>query len=181
MKHIIQVLLLVGTLIIYFGCSENIPSTPELNQSDQVLNTLEKKPLPNLIGTVVTDFTLTPPTFWNGTVDFGVIGKYSITFVSYDAPRDFSQASPFHEDLYIYRLEGDWNNQADVYLKAYDDGVVVLANNPPDSTKFLANGKVVEANGPLEMWQDRIVHFRGFVKWVSVGLPKEARGTIQIN
>ena len=130
---------------------------------------------------MVADFTPTPPTVWNGTIDFGTVGKYSITFYSLTPPRDYSQASPFSEDFYIYKLGGDWQNPADVYLKSHHDGVLVYANNPPDSTKFVANGKIVEAYGPFEIWQNRIYHIRGFVTWVSVGLPKGGRGTLQIN
>lgn len=181
MKKLIFVFLFFGIAMFYIGCSDQNPSAPGLNQNDQVVNILDKKPAPNIIGNLVADFTLTPPTVWNGTIDFGTVGKYSITFYSLTPPRDYSQASPFSEDFYIYRLGGDWQNQADVYLKGHHDGVLVYANNPPDSTKFESNGKVVEASGPFEMWQDRIYHIRGFVTWVSVGLPKGGRGTLQIN
>ncbi|MGB5847417.1 MAG: hypothetical protein WBH40_02955 [Ignavibacteriaceae bacterium] len=43
MKRLILVFLFVGIAAIYFGCSENNPSAPELNQNDQVTTSLEKK------------------------------------------------------------------------------------------------------------------------------------------
>lgn len=178
MKRFIFAVLLIGTVIIYSGCSEDNPSAPDSGQTDRVTSTLDKL---NITGTVNTDFTLTPPTFWNGTADFGDMGIYGITFVSFEPPRDYSQASPFYEEFYIYELGTNWQDPANVYLSGWDAGVVVLANNPPDSSMFLANGKLVEAKGPFEMWQDRIVHFRGYVSWVTPGLPESALGKISIN
>lgn len=178
MKQLIVVSLLAGIAIIYFGCSENNPSVPDENQNARVTNELAKL---NLTGIMTNEFTFTPPTFWNGTIDFGSEGIYSITFISYDPPRAYSQASPFYEDFYIYELGTNWQDPANVYLSGWDSGVLVLANNPPDSTKFVANGKIVEAYGPFEMWLDRNVHFRGFVSWVSIGLPQGAIGTIRLD
>ena len=180
MKRLILMFLVIGTVLIFFGCQEESALAPELDQSDQVPASLTK-PLPNLIGTANTPFTFTPPTFWNGTVDFGVAGEYSITFISYDPPRQYSQASPFYEDFIIYELGTDWTIPENVYLKGWNAGVVTYANNPPDPCKFLANGKIEEAYGPLEMWQGRNVHIRGIVNWISVGVPQGALGTFRIN
>ena len=181
MKRLILMFLVIGTVLIFFGCQEESALAPELDQSEQLPAPLAKKPSPSLTGTQALDFTLTPPTFWNGTVDFGVAGKYSITFISHGPPRVYSQASPFYEDFYIYELGATWTNPANVYLKGWNAGVVTYANNPPDPCKFLANGKIEEAYGPLEMWQDRTVHIRGVVNWVTVGLPAGAVGTFRIN
>jgi hypothetical protein len=180
MKHLMLVFLVIGATLIFFGCSENSTSAPELSQGDQVTNSLAK---PHLTGHQVTPFTLTPPTFWNGTVDFGEDGKYGLTFVSYEPPRAYSQASPFYEDFSIYEL----GNPANVYLKGWNAGVVTYANNPPDPCKFLANGKVEEAYGPLEEWLGRNVHIRGTVFWNPVPhpdfglLPDHAEATFRIN
>jgi hypothetical protein len=180
MYRLILNFLVISAIMVFFGCSAD-PSAPEISQSDQVTVPLAKKSLPSLTGIAVSDFTLTPPTFWNGTVDFGVGGLYSITFISLGEPRVYSQASPFNEEFYIYQLGTDWTNPANVYLKGWDNGVVVYANDPPDTTKFLANGKIEEAYGPLAMWQSRSVHIRGYVTWVSLGLPQGAFGTFRIN
>jgi hypothetical protein len=42
MKRLILVFLFVGIAVVYFGCSENNPSAPELNQNAQVTAPLEK-------------------------------------------------------------------------------------------------------------------------------------------
>ncbi|MBT8380478.1 MAG: hypothetical protein KJN64_14760 [Ignavibacteria bacterium] len=182
MKSLMLVFLVIGATLIFFGCSENNPSASELSQGDQVTNSLAKKPL---TGHQITPFTLTPPTFWNGTVDFGEDGKYGLTFVSYEPPRAYSQASPFYEDFYIYEEGSDWTNPANVYLKGWNAGVVTYANNPPDPCKFLANGKVEEAYGPLEEWLGRNVHIRGTVYWkidpVVGMIPEYAEATFRIN
>ncbi|MBT8387260.1 MAG: hypothetical protein KJO12_07590 [Ignavibacteria bacterium] len=191
MKHLMLVFLVIGATLIFFGCSEKNPTAPELSQSDQVTNTQAKKPSPNLIGTTNTPFNFPPlpdpggsglPIFWKGTIDFGE-DTYGIYFLSYDAPRGYSQASPFYEDFVIHEL----GNTANVYLKGWNAGVVTYANNPPEPCQFLANGKVDEAYGEFEEWQGRNLHIKGTVYWnpipiPGVGLiPEYAAGTLRIN
>ena len=60
MKRLILVFLFVGIAVIYFGCSENNPSAPELNQSDQVTASLEKKVHTYFSGTSTNIGTLDP-------------------------------------------------------------------------------------------------------------------------
>ncbi len=43
MKHLILGFLILGIVIIYFGCTENIPSGPEINPGSQITASLEKK------------------------------------------------------------------------------------------------------------------------------------------
>ena len=183
MKKIIFVFLLIGAAISFWSCSENIPSAPELNQGDQLSqhSALAKKPAPSLIGEAVIDFTFTPPTFWNGTIDFGADGKYGMTFISYDPPRDFSQASPYYEDFVIYELGTDWTDDANVVIKGWNAGVVTYANKDPEPVKVRANGEIVEAYGSFETWKGRKVHMRGMVYWKSVGVPDVAISTVRIN
>lgn len=183
MKRLIFVFLVIGATMIFFGCSENNSTAPELSQSDLVTNTMAKKPAPNLIGEAVIDFTFTPPTFWNGTIDFGTDGKYGMTFISYDPPRDFSQASPYYEDFYIYELgtDFDWENPTNVVMKGWNAGVVTYANKDPEPVKVRANGEIVEAFGSFKMWESRKVHMQGLVYWESVGLPDVAISTVRIN
>ena len=65
--------------------------------------------------------------------------------------------------------------------------MVTYANKVPEPVKFHANGKVDEAYGPFDWWQDRNVHIRGLVYWeigedgLPTGLPIEAKGTFRIN
>ncbi len=183
MKNSILFLLVFGVTMLFSGCSEDNTLTPGSEQNGSVESSLKgtKKPLPTLIGELNCDFTFTPPTFWNGTIDFGAYGLYSITFISYDAPRDYSQASPFKEDIIIYELGTDWTNPANVYMRETHSGVMTLANKVPDPTKFVANGKIEEAYGPLEMWQGCNVHISGEVTWIDVGIPEGGTGTIRIN
>jgi len=123
MKKIIFMFLLIGAVMFFWSCTENNPSAPELSQSDQVTNSLAKKTAPSLTGTAHADFTFTPPTFWNGTITFGE-ETYGLTFFSFDAPRDYSQASPFYEEFIIYTLGTDWTNPDNVVMKGWDAGVV---------------------------------------------------------
>jgi hypothetical protein len=181
MKNLIFVFLVIGATMIFFSCQEDSVIAPVSDQSDQVPVSLAKKPAPNLIGTMYTDFTFTPPTYWNGTVDFGTTGTYSITFFSYDPPRQYSNASPFKEDFIIYELNSDWQDSKNVYLKGWAKGVTTFANNPLDPAKFVSNGKIEEAYGPLEMWDDRNVHSSGNIHWEAQGVPDYGDGTFRIN
>jgi hypothetical protein len=186
------IFLLIGTAMIFFSCSGDNPMAPKSNQGDPMMaakfnptdlvtTSLAKKPSPNLVGTTNTPFTFTPPTFWNGTIDFGGV-IYGLTFISYDAPRDYSQASPFEEDFIIYEFGTDWTIPANVYLTGWDNGVVTKANRPPDPCKFVANGEVEIANSPFEMWLGRKVHISGIVYWhPTSGLPDYATSTFRIN
>ena len=56
------------------------------------------------------DLTLSPTSetnYWNGTVDFGDYGEFSIAFFTYTPPRDFSQVYPFEEDFISKETKGD--------------------------------------------------------------------------
>ena len=140
-----------------------------------------KKPAANLIGDTDCPFTITPPTFWNGTVDFGSKGIFGLTFFSEGAPRDYSQASTFYETWVIYYLESDYNDPANVVMRGWNKGVVTFANSVPDPVNFNANGKVTEAYGPLEAWEGCNWHVKGLVYWVAPGLPEKAVGQVRIN
>ena len=72
MKKLILVFFVIGTVMVFLGCQEESALTPELSQNEQIPASLVK-PLPNLTGTTYTPFTFTPPTFWNGTIDFGYV------------------------------------------------------------------------------------------------------------
>ena len=104
MKNLIFVFLVIGATMIFLGCQEDSVIAPVSDQSDQVPVSLAKaKPSPNLIGTTNCLFSFAnPPIFWKGTIDFGEKGIYGLYFISYDPPRDYSQASPFYEDFVIY-------------------------------------------------------------------------------
>ena len=74
MKQSISLLLIMGVSIVFFGCSENtlVPALDDPAQLEQVANMKSaKKPAANLVGDTDCPFTGPPPTWWNGTVDFG--------------------------------------------------------------------------------------------------------------
>ena len=179
-------LLIFGVSILFFGCSENnlnpaLDDPAQIEQEEALLKGA-KKPSAMLEGTTNTPFTFTPPTFWNGTVDFGAYGVFGLTFISYDPPRDYSQASPFHEDFVIYILNSDWLEPENVVMKGWNKGVVTNANNLPDPVRFHANGKITEAYGPLEEWKDCNWHISGLVYYNGVDpFPEKAMGEVRIN
>jgi hypothetical protein len=184
MKHLHFVFLVIGVTLVLAGCSEDPVLAPE-HDSSATAQTEEESPLlksakpaPKLIGATDCGFSFAnPPIFWQGTVDFGDVGLYGLKFISYDPPRDFSQASPFYEDFIIY----DLMDESIVYMKGWNAGVVTYANKDPEPVNFHANGKVTEAYGPLEGWVGRSVHIKGLVTWIDVGIPEGAKGTLRIN
>jgi hypothetical protein len=169
MKRYFFVFLFIGIALLYLGCSENNPIISELSRSDQVTNTLTKKPL---TGTTYADFTGTPPYFWVGTI---IIGEdtYGMKFKNLSGPpRAYSGASPFEEEYELW----DEGFQT-LYLKGTHSGVVSYANS-----QFVANGTVEEAYGPFETWLGRNSHNSGVITWEIVGvLPDYCTGTFRIN
>ncbi len=57
MKNLFFVFLIVGIVLVFFGCSENIPTAPELNQSHQIADQSD------LVVTTLTN----PKTIFTGT------------------------------------------------------------------------------------------------------------------
>lgn len=184
MKHCISLLLIIGVSIMFFGCSEDnlgpVPDDPA--QLEQLANLKSaKKPAAKLVGDTDCPFTLTPPTLWNGTVDFGDKGVFGLTFFSTGPGRDYSQASHFYETWVIY-LEGtDYNDEANVVMRGWNKGVVTYANKIPEPVNFHANGMVTEAYVPLEEWEGCNWHISGLVYWVMLDLPEKAVGQVRIN
>jgi len=179
MKLSILVFLVIGATFIFFGCSEKNPSAPELSQSDQVTNTLAKKPAPKLIGTVYLDFsTANPPYFWVGTVTFGT-EIYDLTYKSIgNPPPPPPQAFVFAERFEIY-ADGKLGKEEYLLLEGPNAGVVPCGNN-----KFVANGKVefAKPGGPFEEWMGRNVHTNGIITWVvPCVFPLGATATLRIN
>jgi len=177
MKNLI-VLCLLGVSILFSGCYEDSMTT---DVSDELKSA--KKPASSLIGAGECIFTFTPPTFWNGVVDFGDAGEYKITFISLgDGPRDFSQASPFEEDFVIYDINADWPpSESEIVLTGHHSGVLIFANKLPEPSKAIANGKVTLANSPLYEWMGCTTHFNALVNWWEPGVPSGAVFTVRIN
>ena len=180
MKKLILIFLFLGTAMFYFSCSDNSPSAPGLNQSDRITKTLDKKPAPNLMGTTDANFVAGTQgdVVWDGTIEFDGYGTYGIRFHHTGGAGVIGQANHGEEYYEIYDLV----NPTFIYLAGPDEGVVPLANKPPDPVKFILNGEVEVANTPFEMWLDRNVHMRGVVEWDQVtGRPLKALGIFRIN
>ena len=188
MKKLILIFLFFGIAALYIGCSDNNPSAPQLNQSDQITNTLDKKPVPHITTAMNLNFVLPwmrpyPELSWEGTININGVDYYMKFDHLSGPPRDYSQVSPFEEYFYIM----DGNN---VVLAGPDAGVTVLANKLPEPTKYVMNGKIEVANEPLADWLGRPVHMSGVINWQFVtppgasepGLfPATAPGTFRIN
>ena len=176
LRNLFAGMLIIPTLMIMTACSEdNVLTGSEIDPG--IAGLKSAKEAPTLVGIQHCEFSFDhPPVFWTGTVDFGDGNIYGIKFISYDAPRAFSQASPFYEDFIIYDLA-----DGTVYLKGWDKGVVTYANKDPEPVKYNAMGKVMEAYGPLETWLGRTAHFQGIVNWVDVGIPESIEGTFRLN
>ena len=56
MKSFISIFLVIGSVLIFFGCEHDNLTDPELNQSNQVVNSLAKKAAPSLQCTIAYVF-----------------------------------------------------------------------------------------------------------------------------
>jgi hypothetical protein len=181
MRNLSLVLLVIGSIFIFFGCQEDSALTPLSSQSDQDVNSLAK-PAPTLTGIAITSFNLDdPPYFWRGTVDFGDETIYGLVFNSHGFPTVRGKSSHFEEEFIIFQFGTDYTDPNNYYLKGSNAGIVANENKPPDPVKFLSNGTVEIANYPFEGWLGRSVHIRGVVNWLPNGDPEEAVGTLRIN
>lgn len=180
MKRLILIFLILGIAMLYTSCSDNNPSAPEFNPKDQVTKTLDKKPAPNLIGTTDANFVAGTQgdVAWDGTIEFDGDGIYGIRFHHTGGAGVLGQVNHGEEYFEIY----DLGNPTVIYLAGPDEGVVPLANKPPEPVKFILNGEVEVANTPFDMWSDRNIHMRGVVEWdPTTGKPLKALGVFRIN
>jgi hypothetical protein len=182
MKRFRTILLTVFVSLLFSGCAEDGFLNPN-DTCDPAKSTLKsaKKPLPHLYGTQVCAFNPSNPQMFDCTIDFGDMGVYSITFIPHGPPRDFSQASPFEEDVIIHYLDTDWTNPQNVVLIGFAKGIHTLANRPPEPTHFATNGDILEAYGPFEMWGGRKLHSDGKFYWTPEGMPDRVECVWRIN
>ncbi|HUW92316.1 MAG TPA: hypothetical protein VMV74_04060 [Bacteroidales bacterium] len=157
MKTLIKLLSFMAITCLVLSCNKSDiydeVSEPVLKRADI--------PIPNLVGTMDLTLSFTSETnFWNGTVDFGDYGVFSIAFFTYTPPRDFSQVYPFEEDFIIYKLGTNWTDPENIYLKGSHQGLLKLAKTP---IEFIVNGKITEAYFPLAFCMGRPYHCKGTV------------------
>ena len=178
MKHLIVVFLFLGIAMFYFGCSDNNPSTPALNQSDQVTNTLDKKPAPTLNCTtvysymgnlgIVEDGRLLG---WEGEIHGdieGVIQWWMASMV-------FTGQASHYTDRFVI-----WNASKTVKLLVGDEAGTTTARHGKNSN-WRTNGIVIEAYGDFEDWNGRMNHAEGHFTWTASGDPDHGEGTFRIN
>jgi len=176
---------LVAVLLLFFcaGCSEDDLVAPNFDRNVQPNDELKEanKIVPNLtgIGDLVVSPT-SPTNIWNGTIDFGDYGEYSISFFTLTPPQDRSQVYLFDEDFIIYELGTDWRLPENIVLKGSTKGRLVFANKVPDPIKFESNGKITEASAPFEKCANRPVHIKGTI-FSSQSGPPTAVGVMRIN
>ena len=123
--------------VIFISCAQNNSYSPGDKKSDRTVKSLKEKSTQKLIGKAFVNFTQTPPTFWNGVVDFENYGRYNITYIGYEPPKDSGNNKIFTEDFIIYEI-GNPNN---ILLKGSQSGKLVNANKKPIPTKPLDSEK----------------------------------------
>ena len=183
--------LVIGTAIIFFGCSGDNPMAPKLNQSDpmakelsqsdQVPTSLAKKPAPTLTGTTMYDFVGHLGNFdaegrllaWVGTINGedieGVIKWWMVL--------------PFKETGQVTHYEDRfeiWNFAEDVLLLAGDEAGTTTARHGKNSN-WRTNGIVTEAGPGFEDWIGRKNHAEGHFTWVEPDWPDQGYGTFRVN
>ena len=168
MKKLLLIFLFVGIAMLYSSCSDNNPSAPVLSKSDQVTNTLDKKPGANLIGEM--DLTFMPG--WDGTITFEDGSIYGIRFFHL-GDKMVGVAYHFWERWEIY--------DGQVVLMAGPDEGVSPGPHFPDPTPYVMNGYVSEAYGDFAEWLGSNVHMSGVIYYDASGNPLTAPGTFRAN
>ncbi|MEJ2195641.1 MAG: hypothetical protein P8X73_12395 [Ignavibacteriaceae bacterium] len=181
MKDIIVVFLFMGITLLYFGCSDN-PSAPVLDQSDQVTNTLDKKPAPTLNCTTEYFFVGTLGIMdgqgrllaWEGPISGDINGVIQ-WWMDIGTKVNTGQASHYVDRFVIL------NNEKTVLLLAGDEAGTTTARQGKNSN-WRTNGIVTDAAVAYEDWIGRENHAEGHFTWTIVGvLPEHGYGTFRIN
>jgi hypothetical protein len=180
MKRLIFMFLIIGATMIFFGCSENNPTAPELFQSDQVTTTLAKKPAPTLKGTTVYDFVGHLGEVdaegrllaWKGTISGDINGVIKWWMV---VPFDVTGQVSHYEDRFEI-----WNAEETVLLLAGDEAGTTTARHGKNSN-WRTNGTVTEVGPGFEDWIGRPEHCEGHFTWAAPGLPDHGDGTFKVN
>jgi len=179
MKNLIFIFLFFGVATLYIGCSDNNPSAPQLNQSDQVTNTLDKKPAPTLnctteyffqVGSGIVDAEL-GLLVWQGPINGDISGI--IQWWANTESRYTGQASHYVDRFVIL-------NDAGEFLLAGDEAGTTTARHGKNSN-WRTNGIVTDAGEGYEEWIGRKTHDEGHFTWAAPGLPEHGYGTFRVN
>jgi len=178
MKHFISVFLIIGSVLIFFGCQKDNPTSPELNQSDQTPIFLAKKPAPSLNCTTEYDFAGHLGIFdaegrllgWIGEIHGDIEGVIKWWMV---VPMNTTgQASHFEARFEIWK-------DGELLLAGDEEGKTNVRHEK--NTVWQANGIVTEASQKFEEWIGRQVHESGHFTWADSGLPDHGEGTFRVN
>jgi len=172
MKNLIFIFLFFGVATLYIGCSDNNPSAPQLNQSDQVTSTLDKKPAAHLIGHMELDFVGSGGVSWEGTIDFEGYPQYQIYFHGTAESEEKGKSYHFVETFEI--MDGS------ALLLAVSDEGIEPGNLKTETPMYMSNGVVTEAYGDFAMWLGRKTHMSGVIIFGETG-GMTAPGTLRIN
>jgi hypothetical protein len=177
MKALLIMFLVIGTSLLFFGCSDESALAPELGQSCQVTNFLAKKPISDStdydfvghLGILDGEGRLLG---WIGTISGdinGVIKWWMVPPMSYTG-----QASHYEDRFEI------WNADTTVLLLAGDEAGTTTARHGKNSN-WRTNGTVSEVGPGYEDWLGRNNHAEGHFTWAAPGLPDHGTGTFRIN
>jgi hypothetical protein len=177
MKALLIIFLIIGTGLLFLGCSDESALTPELGQSDQVTNFLAKKPISDSteydfvghLGIFDSEGRLLA---WKGTVSGdinGVIKWWMVLPMSYTG-----QASHYEDRFEI------WNAAETELLLAGDEAGTTTARHGKNSN-WRTNGTVTEVGQGFEEWLGRQEHSEGHFTWAAPGVPDHGTGTFRIN
>lgn len=180
MKRSILMFLVIGTAIIFFGCSGDNPLAPKLNQSDQAITSLAKKSAPSINCTTEYHFvghlgekdgegrTLV----WEGTISGdieGVIKWWSML----NEMLFTGQASHYEQRFKI------WNANEELLLVGDDAGTTTARHEK--NSNWRANGTIILAYGDFADYFGRQAHSAGHFTWVAPEFPYEGTGTFRVN
>jgi len=181
MKRSILVSLVIGTGLIFFGCSENNPTVPEMNQNDQVPAPLAK-PAPSLRCTIVYwyvghlgELDLEGRLHvWDGEIHGDIEGQIKWWFVPGGGPPTPTAQVRFYEARWEI-WDGD-----DLLLAGNSAGSTATPHGltPEKDGIWRGNGIVTEASDGFEDWIGRQESEGGNVNWV---FPFSGEGILRIN
>jgi hypothetical protein len=177
MKALLIIFLIIGTGLLFFGCSDESALAPELGQSGQAVTSLAKKPISD---STKYDFVGHLGIFdaegrllaWQGTISGGINGVIKWWMV---LPMSYTGQASHYEDRFEI-----WNAAETELLLAGDEAGTTTARHGKNSN-WRTNGTVTEVGQGFEEWLGRQEHSEGHFTWAAPGVPDHGTGTFRIN
>ena len=178
MKVLMIMLLIIGTNLLFFGCSDESALAPELGQNGQVTNSFAKRPISD---STFYDFVAGLGIHdgqgrllaWKGTVSGDINGVIKWWFD--ETTMYYTGQASHYEDRFEI-----WNADTTVLLLAGDEAGTTTARHGKNSN-WRTNGTVSEVGPGYEDWLGRNNHAEGHFTWAAPGLPDHGTGTFRIN